>query len=101
MDLFHIPRESGTGLLGIIADGNGDINSNVKIIIDGFCRMAGYVNPTLRHNCHGSGMEAGGMTAGAVYFEFVPGHMPQQALGHLRSTGIADADENNFLFIHI
>jgi hypothetical protein len=27
--------------------------------------------------------------------------MPQQALGHLRSTGIAGADENNFLFIHI
>jgi hypothetical protein len=46
-------------------------------------------------------MEAGGMTAGAVYFKFVSGHMPQQAFGHLRSAGITGADENNFLFIHI
>jgi hypothetical protein len=63
--------------------------------------MVGYVNIPLRHNCHGSWVEAGGMTTGAVYFEFVPGHMSQQAFGHLRSAGIAGADENNFLFIHI
>jgi hypothetical protein len=34
MDPFHIPRESGARLLGIIADGNYEINSSVKIIID-------------------------------------------------------------------
>jgi hypothetical protein len=101
MDQFDISRESGAGFLGITADGNDDINSSIKIIIDGFRRMVGYVNTPLRHNCHGSGMKTGRMTAGAIYFEFVSGHMPQQAFGYLRSAGITCADENNFLFIHI
>jgi hypothetical protein len=101
MNPLYISRESGAGLLGVITDGNDDINSNIKVIIYRFRFMVGNINSQLIHNRYRSRMEMGGMTAGAVYFEFVPGPMPQQAFGHLRSTGIAGADENNFHFIHI
>lgn len=93
MDDFAVGREPGAGFVGVIADGDDDIEFCVFEFVDVLGFLAGDVDTGFGHDFDGIGVEAVGFDAGAVGGDGVAFEVAGPSFGHLAAAGVSGTEE--------
>src|SRR4051812_37936082 len=96
MNGFGFAREYGAVFVGVAADGDDEIEINGVEGVDVLGLMMRDIDAGFGHDFDGAGIEAVGLDAGGVGFDFGGFEMAGPTLGHLAAAGVAGAEEEDF-----